>query len=363
MLLELVLAVSFAVFTSAFCSLLEAVLYSLSMSRIELLANTQPVTSTILRKLKENIDEPITAILTLNTIANTMGAAVAGAAAASVFGANNLIWFSVFFTLVILLLSEILPKTIGVEFNGPLAPYVARPLQLMVVVLRPIILICQAMTHLIPKSSGSQVSAEEVIAIARMSRKSGEIERDQEKVITNIIDLRNKTVRQVMTPRTVTFSLSKEVTVAQAALLTDKWRIHSRVPIYGKDNNDVVGIVLSYEVMQAAAEGKQECRMEEIMQPVHFVPEIAPVNKVMLEFFEKSQHLFVVVDEYGSVTGVISLEDIIEEIIGCEIVDESDRTRNMRALARAARKKLARQTLVSPGKQGAEKSDQQEDKR
>ena len=103
--------------------------------------------------------------------------------------------------------------------------------------------------------------------------------------------------------------------------------------------------------------------MEEIMQPVHFVPEIAPVNKVMLEFFEKSQHLFVVVDEYGSVTGVISLEDIIEEIIGCEIVDESDRTRNMRALARAARKKLARQTLVSLGKQGAEKSDQQEDKR
>ncbi|MCI5212154.1 MAG: DUF21 domain-containing protein, partial [Candidatus Electrothrix sp. ATG2] len=206
MLLELVLAVSFAVFTSAFCSLLEAALYSLSMSRIELLANTRPVTSVVLKKLKNNIDQPITAILTLNTIANTMGAAVAGAAAASVFGESNLIWFSVFFTLVILLFSEILPKTIGVEFNGPLAPYIARPLQLMVIVLRPIIWACQAMTHLIPKSSGAQVSAEEVTAIARMSRKSGEIGRDQEKVITNIIDLRNKTVRQVMTPRTVTFT-------------------------------------------------------------------------------------------------------------------------------------------------------------
>ena len=222
MLLELVLAVSFAVFTSAFCSLLEAVLYSLPMSRIELLANTRPITSAILKKLKKNIDQPITAILTLNTIANTMGAAVAGAAAASVFGANNLIWFSVFFTLAILLLSEILPKTIGVEFNGSLAPYIARPLHLMVVVLKPIILICQAMTHLIPKSSESQVSAKEVIAIARMSRKSGEIERDQEKVITNIIALRNKTVRQVMTPRTVTFSLSRDMTVEQAALLTDQ---------------------------------------------------------------------------------------------------------------------------------------------
>ncbi|MCI5195546.1 MAG: DUF21 domain-containing protein [Candidatus Electrothrix sp. AW5] len=339
MLLELVLAVSFAVFTSAFCSLLEAVLYSLPMSRIELLANTRPITSAILKKLKTNIDQPITAILTLNTIANTMGAAVAGAAAASVFGASNLIWFSVFFTLVILLLSEILPKTIGVEFNGLLAPYIARPLHLMVVVLKPIILICQAMTHLIPKSSGSEVSAKEVIAIARMSRKSGEIERDQEQVITNIIALRNKTVRQVMTPRTVTFSLSRDMTVEQAALLTDQWRMHSRVPVYGRDSNDVVGIVLSYEVMQATVEGNRERCLKDIMHPVHFVPEIALLNKVMLEFFEKNQHLFVVVDEYGSVTGVISLEDILEEIIGREIVDESDRTRDMRALARAARKK------------------------
>jgi CBS domain containing-hemolysin-like protein len=347
MLLELVLAVSLAVFISAFCSLLEAVLYSLPMSRIELLADTQPITSAVLKKLKDDIDQPITAILTLNTIAHTMGAAVAGAAAASVFGTHNLIWFSVFFTLVILLLSEILPKTIGVEFNGQLAPYVARPLQLMVVALRPIVLVCQAMTHLIPKSSGSQVSAEEVIAIARMSRQSGEIERDQEKVITNIIDLRNKTVRQVMTPRTVTFTLSREMTVAQAALLTPQWRIHSRVPVYGRDCNDVVGVVLSYEVMEAAAAGKLDCRMEEIMHPVHFVPEIAPLNKVMLEFFEQGQHLFVVVDEYGSVTGVISLEDILEEIIGREIVDESDNIQNMRALARAARKERSLQSSDS----------------
>jgi len=363
MLLELVLAVSFAVFTSAFCSLLEAVLYSLPMSRIELLANTRPITSAILKKLKENIDQPITAILTLNTIANTMGAAVAGAAAASVFGANNLIWFSVFFTLVILLFSEILPKTIGVEFNGSLASYIARPLQLMVVVLKPIIVVCQAMTHLIPKSSGSQVSAEEVIAIARMSRKSGEIERDQEKVITNIIDLRNKRVRQVMTPRTVTFTLSREMTVAQAALLTDQWRIHSRVPIYGRDSNDVVGVVLSYEVMEAAAAGKLECRLEEIMQPVHFVPEIAPLNKVMLEFFEESQHLFVVVDEYGSVTGVISLEDILEEIIGREIVDESDRTQNMRALARAAGKERSLSSSGSTNGQETKKLNREEGRR
>jgi CBS domain containing-hemolysin-like protein len=334
MLLELTFAVSLAIVISAVCSLLEAVLYSLPMSRIEMLTETRPASAAILKKLKNNIDQPITAILTLNTIAHTMGASVAGASAASVLGDNNLIWFSVFFTLAILLLSEILPKTVGVEFNGHLAPYIARPLQLLVVVLKPIILICQAVTRLIPKTSSSLISAEELTAIARLSLKSGEIEKEQEQVITNIIALRDKTVRQVMTPRTVTFTLNKEMTVARAARLSGKWRVHSRVPVYGRDSNDVVGIVLSYEVMRAVTEGGHERRLEEIMQPVHFVPEIAPLNKVMLEFFEKKQHLFVAVDEYGSVTGVISLEDIIEEIIGREIVDESDRTETMRALAR-----------------------------
>lgn len=337
MLPELILAVSLAVLISATCSIFEAVLYSLPMSRIEMLAENRPVTASILKRLKNNIDEPITAILTLNTVANTMGAAVAGASAASVFGESNLIWFSLFFTLLILLFSEILPKTVGVEFNAPLAPYMARPLQLMIFIFKPIILLCQAVTRLIPKTGSSIFSAEELTTIARLSRKSGEIGKDQETVITNIIALRDKSVRQVMTPRTVTFTLNRELTVADAARLEEKWRIHSRVPVYGKNSSDVVGIVHSYEVMQAAANSRNECRLEEIMHPVHFIPETAPLNKVMLQFFERSQHLFVVVDEYGGVTGVISLEDIIEEIIGREIMDESDRTKNMRALARAKR--------------------------
>jgi len=253
MILELTLAVGLAIVISALCSIFEAVLYSLPMSRIEMMTEKQPATAKILTQLKDNIEQPITAILTLNTIANTMGAAVAGAAAAAVFGESNLIWFSVFFTLAILLLSEILPKTIGVEFNTTLAPYVARPLKFMVIVLKPIVLICQAVTRLIPRKSSTLISADELTTIARLSRKSGEIEKDQEQVITNILDLRDKTVRQVMTPRTVTFSLSKDMTVGEAARLKNQWRIHSRVPIYNKDTDDVVGIVLSYEVMMAAA--------------------------------------------------------------------------------------------------------------
>ncbi len=335
MILELILAVGLAIIISATCSIFEAVLYSLSASRIEMMTAKRPATAAILKKLKDNIDQPITAILTLNTVANTMGAAVAGAAAASVFGAGNVIWFSLVFTLAILLLSEILPKTIGVEFNSVLAPVIARPLQLMVIGLKPVILLCQAVTRLIPRKNDSHISADELTTIARLSRKSGEIEKDQEEVITNILELREKTVRQVMTPRTVTFSLNQNMTVAEAARLKDKWSIHSRVPIYGRNTDDVVGMVLSYEVMMAVAEDKHELKLKEIMHSVNFVPETAPLNKIYVNFFEKHQHLFVVVDEYGSVTGVISMEDIIEEIMGREIVDESDRIQDMRALARA----------------------------
>jgi CBS domain containing-hemolysin-like protein len=338
MIFELVLAVSCALGISTLCSLLEAGLYSLSLSRIEMMAAERPAKAAVLRKLKNNIDQPITAILTLNTVAHTMGASVAGAAAADVFGEKGLVWFSACFTLAVLLFSEILPKIIGVAFSVQLAPYMARPLELLVMVFKPVILIGQLMSSLMPKSKDNSISAEELTTVARLSRKAGEIGSDQEAVIINIIALSGKRVRQVMTPRTVAFTMSKDSTIAEAVKLQEKWRAHSRVPLYDKDSSDVVGIVRSYEVMQAAAAGSYERTLEELMIPAHFVPEIAPLDKVMLEFFERRQHLFVVVDEYGSVTGVISLEDIVEEIMGREIMDESDRTGNLRALARASMK-------------------------
>jgi CBS domain containing-hemolysin-like protein len=338
MIFELVLAVSCALGISTLCSLMEAGLYSLSLSRIEMMAAERPIKAAMLRKLKNNIDQPITAILTLNTVAHTMGASVAGAAAVDVFGEKGLVWFSVFFTLAVLLFSEILPKIIGVAFSMSLAPYMAQPLALLVIIFKPVILIGQLMSSLMPKSMENSISAEELTMVARLTRKAGEIGSDQEAVIINIIALSGKQVRQVMTPRTVIFSMSKDSTIAEAILLEEKWRAHSRVPVYGAGSTDVVGIVRSYDVMQAAAAGHYERKLEELMLAAHFVPEIAKLDKVMLEFFEQRQHLFVVVDEYGSVTGLISLEDIIEEIMGREIVDESDRTGNLRDLARASRK-------------------------
>ena len=288
MLTLLIISVSFAIIVSALCSLFEASLYSLSMSQIELMAKEKPNTARILKKLKKDIDEPITAILTLNTIANTFGAAIAGASVIALFGENKLIWFSIFFTLAILLFSEILPKTIGVIYSKPLAPFIAAPLQFIIIVLRPLIWLCRAITRLIPNQGKTHhISAEELQAIALISRKSGNIKEEQEQVITNILNLGERTVRQVMTPRTVTFSLNKDMTVKEAAELKDKWKIHSRAPIYSIDPDNVVGVVLGREIFMAMADDSPHLKLHQIMHTVNFVPETAALNMILIDFFER----------------------------------------------------------------------------
>lgn len=341
MLIRLYLAVGAAVVVSALCSICEAILYSVPSSHIEVLAQSGKRSGHILRRLKKDIGKPITAILTLNTIANTMGAAVAGASASVVFGEEYLGWFSAAFTLAILLFSEILPKTAGVAYAKGLSPWIAAPLSWLITIMTPLTWLCHTVTYLIPKHrTESLISAKEIQAIAMLSRKSGEIDPEQEKVIANILGLQNITVRQVMTPRTVTFSLSEHLTVDEARKLRSKWEHHSRAPVYDTDPDDVVGIVLRKDIFIGDSEEKRNRKLSTFMHPVHFVPESAPLNMVLVDFFERRQHLFVVVDEYGSVTGVISMEDIIEEIVGREIIDESDKAEDLRELARHKKKVL-----------------------
>lgn len=334
MLQTLIISVSLAIVISAICSVCEAVLYSLSASQVEMLKKTS-ATGEHLQKLKTDIDEPITAILTLNTIANTIGASIAGAAVAKLYGDENIIWFSLCFTLSILIFSEILPKTIGVNFAYRLAPIIAHPLRGMIFLLKPIIWLCRAITKLLPQNENEEtISAEEIQTIAALSLKSGDIEENEEKVINNIIELKNKIVRQVMTPRTVTFSLEDQMSIKDAMDLSDPLSSHSRIPLYHNDVDEISGIILRKDILLAAAQNKYSLPLSTFMRNVHFVPETAPLHRVLIDFFERQQHLFVVVDEYGTMTGVISMEDVLEEIVGQEIIDESDNTRDMRELAR-----------------------------
>ena len=338
MILQLCLSVGLAIIISALCSLCEAAFYSLPVSHIEITGQKHKRIGRILMEMKKDIHRPITAVLTLNTIANTAGATVSGAAAAAVFGVDSMVWFSALFTMAILLFSEILPKTLGVSYSRELALWIAYPLHWMVKLLSPFILVIQAITRLLPaKDDGLLVSAQEIQALARQSHKSGEISLQERRVITNILDLKDKTVRQIMTPITVTFMLDANLTVSTAMQANEMLSMHSRIPVYEKNRDEVVGIILRKDLFSWATQGAEEKTLREFMQPAHFVPETGRLTTVMLEFFEHHKHLFVVVDEYGSVTGVVSLEDIIEEIVGREIIDESDRATDMRELAKRKR--------------------------
>ncbi len=355
MLETFITAVTLAITVSALCSVCEAVLYSLTASQVEMLKKAGSPSATHLQRLRNDIDEPITAILTLNTIANTIGASVAGAAAAKLFGDQYLILFSGVFTLSILIFSEILPKTIGVTFAYKLSPFIAYPLRAMVFVLKPIVLLCRFITRLLPEHKNEDtISGEEIQTIAALSQKSGDIEENEARVISNIIELKNKSVRQIMTPRTVTFALNEKNTVGETMKMIDRLSAHSRIPVYNKSINNITGIVMRRDILKAAAEDHDDITLSNLTKPAYFVPETAQLNSILIDFFNRQQHLFVVVDEYGTMTGIISMEDVIEEIVGQEIMDETDTdsTRDMRELAR--KRNQERRQMTSTGKSTSE---------
>ena len=339
-MVELIIAVSGAIIISACCSLFEAVLYSVPLRHIETMVQNKRPGGKILKELRENIERPITAILSLNTIANTAGAAIAGSAATAVFGHHWIGYFTALFTLAILIFSEVVPKTAGVVYGRSIAPLVAFPLKGLVRFMSPVIWLSSHITGFIARDKTQEsVSPDELKIMARASLRTGGIKQYQESVIENILSLDTRTVKDVMTPRTVIFSLSEHLTLEEASQKSPKWE-HSRFPVYDENMEDVVGIVLTKELFMALSEGKKEMPLTDIMRPIHFVVETAKLNNVLMEFMRLRHHLFAVIDEYGGLSGLVSLEDILEEILGREIIDESDQVADKRELARQRRSKL-----------------------
>ena len=336
-MLQLILAVSFAILISAVCSLFEAVLYSVPLRQIEAMIQGKKFGGRTFKRLRRNIERPIAAILSLNTIANTAGAAFAGAAATAVFGQQWLGYFSAAFTLAILILSEILPKTAGVVYARSLVGPVAYALKSLVWIMTPVIWLSGRITRLIGRGSKNEaVTAEEIQVMARLSRQTGGIKVFQEQAIERVLTLQEKAAKDVMTPRTVIFSLNRHLKISDAVKAAGKWE-HSRIPLFGKSPEDVVGIVHTRDILISLAKEHTEDPLENLMRPIHFVAETARLNMVLGEFLDLKQHLFAVIDEYGGLAGLISLEDILEEILGREIVDESDQVADKQELARKRR--------------------------
>ena len=337
----LILATGTVLVVSCICSLLEAALYSLSASQIEMLAAQGRTSGKILKRLHKDIQRPISAILTLNTLANTGGAAIAGAAFVGVFGTDKEVYFTVAISLGVLIFSEIIPKTAGVVYARSLARVIARPIQWLVWIFAPFIWLNQFITRLITQGAPDvpEVAPEEIEITAQMSRRSGAISPEQERVIQNILKLDELRARDVMTPRTVVHCLDRDLTLTEARQLSGSW-VHSRVPLYEGERENIVGLVLRRDAFNALADGRDQARLSEVERPIHSVPESARASQLLEEYIQRREHLFSVVDEYGGFAGIVTLEDVIEEIVGREIVGEFDPAIDMQEQARQERQDL-----------------------
>lgn len=355
-MLELIIAFSLAVVISAVCSITEAAFYSIPISYLEAEVQHGSKTARILKQMREKPQAPIAAILILNTVANTAGAAVAGAAAIDALGHQWLGYFSAFFTFMILTFSEILPKTIGVAYCRKLGTIIAYPLRLLVLVLSPLIVFFNGLTKLVKSEGAMGASVDEIRAVVETSRESGQIDHDQETVIRNILDLKSKRAWDIMTPRTVVFMLDANLKLGEIMKQVDSWP-YSRIPVYDENQEDVVGMVMRRDVFACLAKGKTELQLKTLMKPVHFVPHTVSADKLLMEFIDRRQHLFMVIDEYGQIDGVVTLEDVLEEIVGQEIVDELDTQADMQELARERRAEVIRLMKHNAGKDEPDESE------
>ena len=356
----LAVIVALTLCTSSFCSLCEAALYSVSRVQVERLAESGSAQGRRLRALRQEISRPIAAILTLNTISNTVGATLAGMVAGEVFDSVGLGVFGAAFTLGILYISEIIPKTVGVLYADTLAPRLAGVIQGTIWVLWPLVWVSQKVSALFPKSSGSgsEASEEDILVLARLGLRAGALRPDEARWMENALKLDRLKVSDILTPRTVVLSLPRDTRLSEALRIVSGWPF-SRVPVTdGPELDRVVGIAMRQDVYERLIAGKGDETIGGLMRAPTFVPETMRVSDLLEKFLRVREHLFLVADEYGGVTGVVALEDAIEALLGSEIIDETDRHVDMQRVARRnAAEKLARIQDMKSKDTGDRKSD------
>ncbi|OUR65499.1 hemolysin [Methylophaga sp. 42_25_T18] len=326
---------------SFLCSIAEAVLLSVSNVHIALLEEEKHTAGSLLKQLKADINKPLAAILTLNTIAHTVGAAGAGAQAAVVFGSAYVGVASAILTLLILIFSEIIPKTLGAHYWRQLAPATAYTLKYLVIVLYPFVKLSESITGKLtdgPTLSG--FSRQEMIAMADLSSKEGHIEEQESRILKNILLLKNAAVTIAMTPRIVVFSLSDSMTVEEFFHKHDHIPF-SRIPIYEGERENITGFVFRSDLLLAKARDNGEKLLSDYSRELTVITDRTTISVAFNEFLERRVHMLLIVDEYGGIEGVITLEDILETLLGLEIVDEKDDTVDMQKEARKLWKQRA----------------------
>lgn len=329
---------------SAFCSVTEASFYSVTPATIESLQKQKKFTAKYMAHVKENIDRYIASVLVVNTIANTVGASLATALAVKNLPPAGQVALPIILTILILLFGEITPKTLGVKQAKVVAPLVSVAFYYITKVLSftGLIWLCLTLTkHWTHESEEKKdVSIDDINSLVSLGLREDVIDRQQSVVIKNILALKSVPVRKVMTPRQVVFTLGADKTIGETLDERGNWPF-SRVPLYDKNKDNWVGIVLRRDAYNKLAEGKRDVKLRQMMRPLLLIPDSLTLDKLLLRFLKQRGHIVGVVDEWGAIAGVVSLEDVLEEILGREIVDEYDESVDLQESARRRSKALA----------------------
>ncbi|MEM0993191.1 MAG: hemolysin family protein [Bacteroidota bacterium] len=348
----IILLVSFfllSIIFSFLCSVWEAVLLSITPSYVQRQVQDGTQTGKLLQEYKKDIDRPLSAILTLNTIAHTVGAIGVGAQAGAMFGAEEkflgISYESLIaggMTLAILILSEIIPKTIGANMWQSLAPFTVKSLRILLFILYPFVWISQLITKFLKKDKDKSVlSRADYAAMTKVVSESGELDKSESTIINNLLKLEELKVRDIMTPRTVITMVEAATTLMDYYKSQSKLRF-SRIPIYEGKTDNVVGLVLKDDILLRLVEDEDDLTMDSIKRPVLAVQADLELPKLFETLTQQRSHLAIVVDEYGSLVGLVTMEDVFETLLGLEILDESDAVASLQELARERWEERAR---------------------
>ena len=319
---------------SFLCSVLEATLMSTPISYITMREEEGDKGAAMMKAYKTDPSRAIAAILSLNTIANTIGAAGVGRQATLVFGSA---WFGVVsavMTLLVLIISEIIPKTIGTTYWKSLMGFAARAIKVLITCLYPIVICIEWIQKVIsPKTAETSISREEVGAMADVAEESGELDEDENEIIQNLINIDEVSASDAMTPRVVA-AIAPESMKVRTFFRDRRFRHHSRVPVYADNDEYITGYVMKVDVLQLMAEDKFDTTLGEIRRDIESFPEDMPFDEVWARMIQNRDQIAVIINEYGSFQGILTMEDVVETILGDEIVDENDAVVDMQEFAR-----------------------------
>lgn len=335
----LIVFVALAIGVSFLCSILEAVLLSITPSFVEAAETDRPTLAKALRELRADIERPLAAILSLNTIAHTVGATGAGAQAAVVFDDVGVGVFSAVLTLGILVLSEIVPKTLGATYWRGLAPFAVRVIPWLIIAQFPLVVMSQWITGFLTRGeTESEVSREEIAALTTAGERLGVIEEDESRVVRNLFNLPEVTVREVMTPRTVIDHVPVEASVVATVEERETFPF-SRLLVTGETVDDVRGFLLTRDLLLAAVRGGGDRKVAEFLRDLPRIAEDTDLDTLFDLLMDREAHIAVVEDTFGGTAGLVTMEDVLETLLGTEIVDEHDEAPDLQKVAQARARK------------------------